>query len=122
MANVIVEDLPKDQQKPSEPQELVSAPDSVEHLILSQRFELESPSKTEDGKLREIWHFAKGKSPTKDIPDVMWQVMHLESIIGPPQLGESRLDKLYRYCKLRRQEAQIQSELKTIGGSQYLGR
>jgi len=44
----------------------------------------------------------------------MWQVVHLEGIMGAPRLGESRIDRLYRYAKLRRQERQIQSELKSV--------
>jgi hypothetical protein len=93
------------------------------HLVLANRFEIDSPSKNEDNKLREVWDYARSQSNTKDSQDVLWQVIHLEGLLGAPRLGESRLDRLYRYCKLKRQESQIQSELKNVavGSSLRIG-
>jgi hypothetical protein len=96
--------------------------DAVAHLALAPRFNIDSPNKEEEGKLSEIYAYAQGVSKSADIQDVLWEVMHLEGVLGAPRLGEARIDRLYRYCKLKRQEAQIQSELKNVGTSGRLYR
>jgi hypothetical protein len=110
---VVVENISDDGQDIQSPQAAARS-DSVAHLALANRFNLSSPSKEEEGKLAEIWAHAKTMARTEDIQDVIWEVMHLENVLGSPRLGESRLDRLYRYTKLKRQEAQIQSELKNV--------
>jgi hypothetical protein len=115
---VTVEELPS---KDNDKSPVASArSDVVAHYALNNRFNITSPSKEEDSKLAEIWAYAKGNSKSDNIPDIVWEVIHLEGVIGSPKLGESRLDKLYKYCKLRRQEAQIQSEMKNVVGSHNL--
>lgn len=113
MPEVIVEDLPQDQQSPGSPAVAVQT-DPVEHLALAERYGIDSANKEESGKLAEIWGYAKGLSESKEITDVIWQVMHLEQMLGAPRLGESRLDRLYRFSKLKRHESQIQEELKGV--------
>lgn len=90
------------------------------HLALASRFNIDMPNKQEDGKLAEIWAYAQSKAGSENIPDIIWEVIHLEGVLGSPRLGESRLDRLYKYAKLRRQEAQIQQELKNVSGSAHL--
>lgn len=94
--------------------------DPVQHLAIAQRFNITTPTKQEDKMLQEIWSFAAEKGQTNDISDIIWNVINLEGTIGAPRLGESRLDKLYRYVKLRRQEAQIQEELRNVATSSNL--
>lgn len=88
----------------------------VSHLSLAQRFNVENPSKEEEGKLSEIWNYVRQNSGKSEITDLIWEVMHLENQLGTPRVGESRLDRVYRYCKLRRQANIIDSELKSISG------
>lgn len=117
MSDIVVEDLPeKDDQSP-----LSRAKSDINtHYALASRFNIDAPNKEEDNKLSEVWAFAKNNAKSEDIQDIIWEVIHLEGVIGSPRLGESRLDKLYKYCKLRRQEAQIQSEMKNVVGSHNL--
>ena len=118
MRDIIVEDLPNKEEDKSPVASARS--DVVAHYTLNDRFNITTPTKQEDGKLAEIWAYAKNNAKSDEISDIIWEVIHLEGVIGSPRLGESRLDKLYKYCKLRRQEAQIQSEMKNVVGSHNL--
>ena len=112
MDEIIVEDLPdKNEQHSAKKHEIT---DSVEHLALASRFNIESPTSEEASKLMEIWNYGKSQSETKDITDVIWRVISLENTLGAPMLGESRLDRIYRFAKLKRQESLIQEELKNV--------
>ena len=91
--------------------------DGVAHLALASRFEITDANQAEDNKLAEVWAYAQGMAKSPEISDVMWEVIHLEGVLGAPRLGESRLDRLYRYTKLKRQEAKIQEDLKNVSGS-----
>lgn len=110
--DIQVEDVPVD--KPIKSPQAEARSEPVAHLVLAPRFNINSPSKEEDGKLAEVWAYAQGVANSEDIQDILWEVVHLEGVLGAPRLGESRLDKLYRYAKLKRQEAQIQQELKDV--------
>lgn len=109
----ITEDLPQTDQPADSPAGSTQT-DTVQHLLIANRFNIDSPSKEESGKLAEIWDHAKSLSKTGDLQDVIWQVVHLEQVLGAPRLGESRLDRLYRYAKLKRQESYVQEELKRV--------
>jgi hypothetical protein len=110
--NIITEEVASD--SPIQSPQAVARSQPIAHLALAPRFNIDSPNKTEDGKLAEIWAYAQGVAKSDNIPDVIWEVMHLEGVLGAPRLGESRLDRLYRYAKLKRQEAQIQRELRNV--------
>jgi hypothetical protein len=112
MNGIVVEDLSDGQ----EPTSAVPAQptSSIEHLAIASRFNADPDNKEDNKKLAEIWQFAKSKSNSQEINDLIWEVMHLESILGATRIGESRLDRVYRYCKLRRQESIIQQELKNV--------
>ncbi|MCA9313734.1 hypothetical protein KDA08_05495 [Candidatus Saccharibacteria bacterium] len=118
--DVQVEELPQEQ-KTQSPQ-ATARTDNVAHYALADRFGIVNANKEEDGKLAEIWAFAQGQAKSENIPDIVWEVVHLEGVLGSPRLGESRLDRLYRYCKLKRQESAIQNELKGVAGVQINGR
>ena len=89
---------------------------AIQHLAIADRFGISNPTQEEENKLMEIWDHAAGLSKSGEITDIIWQVIHLEGVLGAPRLGEERIDRLYRYAKLRRQERQIQSELKGVSG------
>lgn len=118
MDHIIVEDLPSD----AKPEQIVSEiannrATPITHLAIKDRFNIDIPTKEEEGKLAEIWTYAQSVANSSDIPDIIWEVIHLEGVLGSPRLGESRLDKVYRYCKLKRQELQIQSEIKDVASN-----
>lgn len=114
MDSIIVEDLP-DSQSPTIQSPLAAArSDAITHLALAPHFDLTNHTKEEDGKMAEIWALAQQTAKSADIPDIMWEVIHLEGVLGAPRLGESRLDRLYRYAKLKRQEARIQQDLRNV--------
>jgi len=111
--DITVENLP-DSQKPIQSPQATARTEPVAHLALANRFGIDIPNKEEDGKLAEIWAHAQGIAKSADVQDILWEVIHLEGVLGAPKLGESRIDRLYRYAKLRRQEAQIQGELQNV--------
>lgn len=88
--------------------------DTSEHHLISRHFGIDMPDTAETGKLKEIWEYGKGMSKTGDVQDVIWQIIHLQRTLGAPRLGESPLDKVYRWAKLKRQERNIQEELKNV--------
>lgn len=109
--DIQVENLPtEDVQSP----QAAARGDAVAHLALAPRFDITSPSEQDNKMLSEVWAYAQGVAKSADIQDIIWEVIHLEGVLGSPRLGESRLDRLYRYTKLKRQEAQIQSEIKNV--------
>lgn len=103
---------------PEEPANKIPEPptntERVEHLILAPQFRIDSPDKEQNGKLAEVWNLAKQLSKTGETYDVIWQVKHLMMTLGAPTPGESTLDRVYRYAKLKRQESMIQAELKRL--------
>lgn len=107
-----VEDLPVEETQISADKHENS--DSISHLAIANHFNVENPNKEEEKKLREIWNFGKTISDTGEITDVMWQVMHLSRTMGAPRLGETLLDKVYRWAVLKRQEKEIQAELQSV--------
>lgn len=111
--DIQVEDLPESQRPVQSPQSMART-DPVAHLALADRFGVRNPSKQEEKQLAEIWAFAKQNANSEDMQDIIWEVVHLEGVIGAPKLGESRLDKLYKYAYLRKQAAQIEGELKDV--------
>lgn len=110
--DIVVEDLSaqESQQAPS----TRSDNEAVAHLSVARHFNIDVATKEEDGKLREIWDHARALSPSGEITDVIWQILHLERTLGAPKLGESSLDKLYRWAKLKRQESEIQRDLMNV--------
>jgi hypothetical protein len=117
--NIQVEELPEESKQVVSKVETV-AHEPLEHLSLSKRYNIDAPTKQEEQMLKEIWEYAKGLSKIGDSSDIMWQVINLEGVIGAPQIGSSRLEKLYRYAKLRRQERQIQEEIRHVATSDNL--
>ena len=116
--DIIVEPLPGNESDQSPV--AAARQDNIAHYALANRFGIDTPNKQEDGQLAEIWAYAQSKASSESIPDIIWEVIHLEGVIGSPRVGESRLDRLYRYAKLRRNEAQIQNEIKNVVGSHNL--
>lgn len=113
--DIQVETIPDSDQPDTRTPQAAARSDAISHLALAPRFSIDMPNKQEEGKLAEIWAWAQGTAQSEDIQDVIWEVINLEGVLGAPRLGESRLDRLYRYAKLRRQEAQIKEEIKDVG-------
>lgn len=91
--------------------------DPTEHLAIAHRFNIQLPTKEESSKLKTIWDYVKQQGDERPIGDIVWEVINMEQKLGAPSLGETRLDKLYRYVKLRVQESRIQEELRDVSAS-----
>lgn len=111
--DVIIENIPEENTESSEPR-ANSGVESLEHLALSQRYGIDTPTKYEDKQLRELWDYGKQLSKTGDTTDIIWQIMHLQATLGAPRYGEKILDKVYRYVNIKRQVTQLEDELRTI--------
>lgn len=107
---------PLDNQQPTQSPLAAARSDPIAHMALAPRLNIDAPSDDDNKKLAEVWAYAQGVAQTNDIQDTIWEVIHLEGVLGAPRLGESRLDRLYRYAKLKRQEAQIQSDIRGVAG------
>lgn len=87
-------------------------PNPTEHLVIADRFNVTNPTKEESHKLQTIWDYIKARGSEKETRDLIWDVINLEGVVGSPRLGETRLDKVYKYVRLRVDEARIQEQLK----------
>lgn len=110
--DIQVEPLPQDSRPPENVTTVASSTDSVEHMAIAQRFNIDTPTKEENEKLQTIWSWVKQKGGERSTSDVIWDVINLEGTVGSPKLGETRLDKIYKYVRLRINEARIQEQLK----------
>lgn len=108
-----VEDLPN---TPGASPVAAARIDPIAHMALAPRFGIDMPDKQDENKLAEVWAYARGVANSEDIQDIIWEVIHLEGVLGAPRLGEARIDRLYRYAKLKRQESEIQSQLRGVAG------
>lgn len=112
---ILVEDIPD---SPKQQVTTVGAnPNPVEHLAIANRFNITQPTKEENEKLSTIWDYVKSKGGEREMKDVIWDVINLEQTLGSPRLGETRLDKLYKYVRLRIDEARIREQLKDVSNS-----
>lgn len=109
---VQIEELPEENRPSSDATSTSKESGDVEHLAIADRFNIDTPTKEEGEKLQTIWSWVKQKDVERPIHDIVWDVINLEMTIGSPKLGETRLDKLYKYVKLRMNEARIQEQLK----------
>ncbi len=116
--DIQVENLPDN--TPVQSVQAAARTEPIAHMALAPRFGIDAPTDQENKQMSEVWALAQSVAKSESIQDVIWEVIHLEGVLGAPRLGESRLDRLYRYAKLKRQEAQIQSELKNVVHSHNL--
>lgn len=110
--NIQIEDIPSNEQPPKNITTVPAQTDSAEHLVIAERYNINIPTKEENEKLQTIWEWVKQQKGERPIQDVIWDVINLEGTIGSPKLGQTRLDKIYKYVRLRLNEARIQQELK----------
>lgn len=107
---IIVENLPQEDRIPEPP----TNTERIEHLILVPQFRLDSPTNEEKSKLAEVWALGQQLSKTGETHDIVWQIKHLMMTLGAPTPGESSLNRVYRYAKLKRQISQAETELKYL--------
>lgn len=110
--DIQIEDIPSDGQPPVNITTVPAQTDNLEHLAIAQRYNITTPTKEENEKLQTIWNWVKQKGGERSIQDVIWDVINLEGTIGSPNLGQTRLDKIYKYVRLRINEARIQEQLR----------
>ena len=83
----------------------------VGHLSLSGHFNIDLPTPEQSSKLRTIYNYASTIDPTVEPETILTQ---LEGRLGSPGLGESRLDRLYRWIKLKEQSISIDERLRNM--------
>lgn len=108
---VIVEDLPSEDDSPERP--MVTS-DPLGPLKIASYFSIDTPSDDEKQQLREIWLYAKERAVTGSMEDIVLKVVQIKGKVGQPRIGESYLDRVYRYIKLRKQEEIISQEMKNM--------
>ena len=83
----------------------------VGHLTLADHFDIDLPSKEDGDKLRLIWNYISVIDPTVDPETIL---LSLERRLGEPRLGESMLDKVYRWIKLSEQGQIIREKMRRV--------
>ena len=99
--------LAKSAPQPTEPQPTITQADGVMvydglPLSIPNYFNVDAfkLSDEEKGRLGSIYEWAKTKVPEGTMGDVLTKISELERQLGATAIGESRLDRLWRWCKL----------------------
>lgn len=70
----------------------------IDYPQLIDYFNLESPTDAQKDKIATIFEYFADEADS--LGDLMYKMRILESRLGSPALGESRLQKMYNYIKI----------------------
>lgn len=79
---------------------------------LRSYFDINDPSDQTVGKFKTIYEYLRGDKDEYNEFDLMRDMRDLQFKLGSTNLGETRVDQVYRYAKLASQAKQIETEIK----------
>lgn len=65
-------------------------------------------------KIEFLMNWAKNKSESNDIGDVVYEIKQLKDSLGFQEIGSTALDRLYQYLRLSGEESQLSKRLDVI--------
>lgn len=96
-ADLEVVETPAEEQNSEQTPELVK-PTAADYPEIKDYFNLESPTDAQKEKFGAIWEYFAEES--KSVGDLMFKMRNLENRLGSPEIGESRLQKMYNYIRI----------------------
>lgn len=78
------------------------------HGVLKDFFEIDNLGAVEGEKLREVWDYLRQEYPKQPLQERFHQLRSLESRIGQPKLGQTRLGKLHSYIRAQQMVKQAE--------------
>lgn len=88
-----------------------SATKLVEHLTLAEHFYIDRPTPDQSEKLKVIYDYCLSQNPRTNPERTL---MSVERKVGQPRLGESTLDRVYRWIRLRDEASLIDEKMKMM--------
>lgn len=70
----------------------------IDYPQLTEYFNVESPSDAQKDKIATIFEYFADEA--NSLGDLMYKMRILESRLGSPAIGESRLQKMYNYVRI----------------------
>jgi len=77
-------------------------------------------SETETTRMNEIYSWAKNKVPEGTLGDIITKISELERQLGATVVGESRIDKMWRWTKLSRRIDDLEKERTALERRRWL--
>jgi len=77
-------------------------------------------SETETTRMNEIYSWAKNKVPEGTLGDVITKISELERQLGATVVGESRIDKMWRWTKIQRRIEDLEKERTALERRRWL--
>lgn len=96
------------QTKIAEQNKPVSSPSAitsdVDHSTpLAGFLNVSQPTAEQREQLKTVWAYAENSTEDKSVASLLYAIQKIENRLSSPKLGETRLDKVYRYVKLQKQ-------------------
>lgn len=96
------------QTKIAEQNKPVSSPSAiasdVDHSTpLAGFLSISEPTAEQREQLKAVWAYAENSTEDKSTASLLYAIQKIENRLSSPRLGETRLDKVYRYVKLQKQ-------------------
>lgn len=85
-------------------------------------FEIDRMGFAEEERINSIYQYLREKHSGQPMNELVYQLRQIESRIGPPRLGESRLYRVYSYVKGQRMVEDAErwrDSVITTGGSDH---
>lgn len=73
------------------------------HGILNDYFEVDRVGFSEGEKLRGVWQLLREQFPNKPVQEYLHQLRQIESKLGAPRIGQSRLNRVHGYLMIQKQ-------------------
>lgn len=81
-----------------------SVASEVDHSApLAGFLSITEPTAEQREQLKAVWAYAEASTEDKSVPSLLYAIQKIENRLSSPRLGETRLDKVYRYVKLQKQ-------------------
>lgn len=75
--------------------------ESVDYTPIQGMLGVEEPTSSDKDNLKDVWTYFNPDGK-KSAAEVMWAVRDVENKLEPARMGETRLNKIYEYVKLRK--------------------
>lgn len=77
-------------------------------------------SETETNRMNEIFSWVKNKVPEGTMGDIITKISELERQLGATVVGESRIDKMWRWTKLSHKIEDLEKERNALERRRWL--
>jgi hypothetical protein len=111
---------PKEEVKQEQPKQIASVVDSYmlgvpPDVYLHFGVGIENTDSKQRTRIKELYDWANNES-VNNFGDVMLKIRNLENSLGKPSIGESRVDRIWRWVSLQRRINDLHKQQDSIKG------